>query len=113
MVSKSYPDGGCHWEFGIRHRGDIGVRVEVFYEAWKAFTDIPDLFRELAGFDGQRVSLDDIRAVLDRLGFRDQTARTNLDRVDMPEIPANLEPAVQARIGDAVAAAAARWRRNG
>lgn len=42
-------DGRFLYEFAVReHRAIHSVRVEVFSDAWDAFTDFPDLFAFLA-----------------------------------------------------------------
>jgi hypothetical protein len=74
MVSLSSPTGRCTWEFGVRQVGNFGVRVEVFDDAWAAFTAIPEFFARLAAL-GRRATLDDVRGILDSLGFQDVTDR--------------------------------------
>jgi hypothetical protein len=70
-------------EFAIRQVSNIGVQVAVFDDMWKAFVDLPDLFAALAELSGRRVYLDEVRGILDHLGFVDVTQRTSphLDNV--------------------------------
>lgn len=75
VVGRYDPDGGCYWEFTVRKVGDIGVRVDVFDDAWAAFTEIPEFFARLAAI-GRRATLDDVRGILDGLGSQDATQRT-------------------------------------
>jgi len=83
LVQLASTDGGVKWEFEVTQRGTIGPQVQMFSDAWAAFEDVPDLFKELRelGGDGRgAVTLDDVRAVLDRLGFKDDTQRDRARR---------------------------------
>jgi hypothetical protein len=69
--------GGCRWEFLIREVPTIGLRVEVFDDAWDAFAEVPVLFAALArGLDGAG-DLAELRTLLDGMGATDVTPRTN------------------------------------
>jgi hypothetical protein len=77
MVAAVNPEGGARWEFGVRQH-DLGsidaIRVEVFDDAFAAFTQARPFFDALAA---ERPStLAEVRTILDRLGAMDQTART-------------------------------------
>lgn len=73
-ITRAADGGGCHWEFQVvRH--DVGCRVEVFDDAWQAFTDRPDIFAALAGLGEGGVDFILIREVLDGLGLTDATDR--------------------------------------
>jgi len=73
-VSKAADEGGCAWEFSVVEHRDIGIRVEVFGDAFDAFAEIPEFFAELAKVG--RTTLDGVREILDDLGFADATERT-------------------------------------
>ncbi len=71
---------GPSWEFSVvdhseRLNAPTALRVEIFDDAWRAFSDVPELFAAMAA--GEIESLDDLRALLDRLGAVDQTTRDN------------------------------------
>lgn len=72
-VQKSANEGGVAWEFSIVQHGNVGLRVEIFDDAWQAFTEIPEFFAELA--KAGRTTLDGVREILDDLGFADRTQR--------------------------------------
>lgn len=82
------PDGtddGCVWEFTIVTHSlgaSTALRVEAFDDAWAAFADVPDLFARLATMSNHEAAnhdrqwtLADVVAVLDDLGFTDDTPR--------------------------------------
>ncbi len=74
-VMKAADRGGVGWEFEVvEHRGN-GIRVEMFDDAFAAFAEIAPLFTALA--EDPPGSLDDVRVLLDRLGFTDATQRTD------------------------------------
>lgn len=79
MISKLHPDGGCDWQFPIRQVSDIGIRAEIFDDAWHAFAEVPELFATLAALGGD-ATLNDVRATLDHLGYVDTTERTRPDQ---------------------------------
>lgn len=70
--------GGCRWEFAIDEEDAGGrcLRVKIYDEAWAAFTEVPEFFAALAEL-GRGAMTEDVVPVLDRLGFRDMTARVN------------------------------------
>jgi hypothetical protein len=79
--------GGTGWELTIGEL-DAGLRVDVYDDAWQAYTEAPDLFTGLAALASVRAdlggytfepTLDAIRALLDRLGARDNTRREHPD----------------------------------
>lgn len=72
-VQKAADEGGVAWEFSIVEKRNIGLRVEVFDDAWAAFAEIPELFAELAR--SGRTNLGGVRGILDDLGFEDATQR--------------------------------------
>lgn len=74
QVQNASTGGGVKWEFCIERVRDIGIQVQIFDDAWDAFVEVPDLFRELQAL-GANTNLDEVREVLDRLGFKDITAR--------------------------------------
>lgn len=74
-VSKSADGGGCDWEFQIVEHHNIGIRAEIFDDAFRAFTEVAPLFTALA--EQRPTSLDDVRALLDAFGLADETERTN------------------------------------
>jgi hypothetical protein len=78
MVSASSDEGGCAWEFGVNEH-DFGtghgraIRADVFDDAFAAFAQIPEFFAALAA---EKIgTLDEVRALLDRMGAVDQTDR--------------------------------------
>ncbi len=81
-VVKAADAGGCAWEFNIVDHSErldtAAVRVEIFDDAWQAFAEIPDLFAALAEIGES--SLDEVRQILDQLGFTDATERVSRDR---------------------------------
>jgi hypothetical protein len=74
-VELASREGGCAWEFEITGEGDLGVRIKMFSDAWRAFTDVPELFPALAAL-GPSATLADVRRLLDRQGWEDITRRT-------------------------------------
>lgn len=82
MVSAAAHGGGCVWEFGVRVH-DLGqhhptaIRVEVFDDAFDAFTQARPFFDALAA--EKPTTLGEVRAILDRLGARDTTPRVDQD----------------------------------
>lgn len=101
IMVGDYGDGeDCTWEFGIRQVSNIGVRVEIYDDAWKAYTAIPELFARLAELE-RGSTLDDIRAILDGLGYTDRTERTSPYGSDTAKADdAKRRIAVQEVIGD-------------
>src|ERR1051325_118731 len=73
-IVKRAVDGGCAWEFNVVEHAGIGVRADIFDDAWTAFTEIPELFAELARA-GHRTMLTEVREILNDLGFEDATER--------------------------------------
>src|SRR5689334_5132436 len=61
---------GARWEFVVFEK-DGKARLCMYDEAWPAFQEIPDFFAALPGLR----TLDDVRALLDRLGAVDDTER--------------------------------------
>lgn len=76
-VQSASTGGGVAWEFEVERVPDIGIRLGMFDDSWDAFTEYPDLFRELQAL-GKGTNLDEIRDVLDRLGFKDITQRVDV-----------------------------------
>ncbi len=83
-VVKAAEGGGCDWEFSIVEVEGIGIQVRMFDDSWRATKEIPELFAGLADLAptivpyagyANRPTLDDVRGLLDRLGFRDDTDR--------------------------------------
>lgn len=73
-------DDGCCWEFHIRQTRypdgrPLGLRIEMFDDAWIALTECPDLFTRLAAMSNHHSrrrhqwTLADVIDVLDDLGF--------------------------------------------
>jgi hypothetical protein len=77
-VQKSADDGGCAWEFSVVEHPRIGIRVEVFDDAFAAFVEVPEFFTALA--QSRRSNLDSVREILDDLGFEDATQRVERAR---------------------------------
>lgn len=71
--------GGVDWEFSVADHterlGQQALRVEIFDDAWQAFAELPEIFTAMGA--GEIKTLDDLRALLDRLGAVDQTTRTD------------------------------------
>lgn len=66
--------GGVKWEFKISERDNSrAARLEMFFDAFAAFTDIPEFFKALA--DEEPATLVNVREILDRLGADDRTER--------------------------------------
>ena len=78
-IFRDDSEGGLAWDFYIvDHSGTYGypiISVEVAHDAFHAFTDAAPLFAALAR--GGPNTLDGARATLDRLGFADDTQRTD------------------------------------
>lgn len=81
-VGRYADAGGCVWEFtieqGTGHPQLVNsAQIRMWGDSWAAFTEVPDLFRDLAAVvEGREgVSLDAVRKVLDAHGFRDDTPR--------------------------------------
>lgn len=76
-ISASYQDDGASWGFPVREHtfsgGTSAIRVEVFDDAFAAFTQIPEFFAALA--DEEIATLDGVRRLLDRMGAREDTRR--------------------------------------
>jgi hypothetical protein len=77
-IRASAREGGVAWEFSAVQVGNIGVKLDVFDDAWQAFNDLPEFFQSLAA-RGKGVTLDDVRETLDRLGAVDSTQRVDPD----------------------------------
>lgn len=74
-VSASSSGGGVAWEFTVEeydHGNTHPIRVGMFSDAFDAFAQIPEFFTRLT--DGAE-TLDDVRAILDSIGARDETER--------------------------------------
>ncbi len=73
------------WEFLVEehHLSGRALCVYLFDSAWPAFAQIPEFFEALSGEDAPR-TLADVRAVLDRLGATDVTARTRPSSIPAP-----------------------------
>lgn len=70
--------GGAAWEFQVNERelgGEQVTRVEMFYDAYAAFLQEPELFAALA--EQQPRTLAEVRALLDSMGAVDETDRVN------------------------------------
>lgn len=67
--------GGARWEFSVVEHPGIGIKLGIFNDAWPAFQEIADFFRDLAV--DRPTSLDDIVQLLDRIGAVDETERAN------------------------------------
>lgn len=74
------------YEFSLVHEGTertarqpIGLRVQIFDDAWRAFGDLPDFFALLARLHTEHaapdLSLDEIVPLLCDLGWHDETPR--------------------------------------
>lgn len=88
-----HPNGlneGGNYGFSIEHIGTglgtnhnpIGLQLQIFGDAWRAFTDLPELFALLASLDGSQrghdeapATLDDLIPRLSDLGWIDDTAK--------------------------------------
>lgn len=91
MVSVEPAEGeASNYEFGIEHVGTepryrepIALRVQLFADSWRAFTDLPEFFALLASLDesgpsrhrSEKVSLDDLTPRLLALGWTDITPK--------------------------------------
>lgn len=78
MASAKGSGGGVAWEFGVTDgasRIGRGLELRMWDDAWAAFAQLPDFFAALAA--GEVASLDDVRALLDRLGAVDETDRVS------------------------------------
>jgi hypothetical protein len=87
IVVSVHPNGhnrGGNYEFAIEHIGTeprgraIALRVQLFDDSWRAFSDLPAFFTMLASLDrseGARpgVTLDDLTPELRALGWIDKT----------------------------------------
>jgi hypothetical protein len=98
MVTLRAEGGGCYWEFAIRQVRDVAVRVEVFSDAWEAFSERPDVFAALAEL-GEGSTLDDVKNALDGLGVRDATERTAPDHVRTIDGAATLRRRTESVLG--------------
>ena len=91
MASAKGTGGGCAWEFMIAEhpigRGQPPLHVALFDDAFGAFTQVPELFAALAE-QGERATLDSVRAVLDGLGAVDETARIHPASLASDVVPA-------------------------
>jgi hypothetical protein len=77
MVSER-PNDGVLYEFSIKWRmlnGQAIPKVEVFEDAWMAFSELPDLFAWLAAQHDKCPPPADVVAALLELGFVDETDR--------------------------------------
>lgn len=72
-VGKFADEGGCDWEFDVVHHPNVGIRAEVFDDAFAAFAEVAPLFAALV--ERKPRTLQAVRDILDDLGFADQTAR--------------------------------------
>lgn len=81
VIARESDQGGAAWEFNIVSHADrlrriqsgTYLRVEIFDDAWQAFTEIPELFAALA--ERKPPTLDALRGLLDELGLVDTTRR--------------------------------------
>jgi hypothetical protein len=78
MVMASSSGGGCAWEFSVTEH-DFGshgraIKVGVFDDAFAAFAQIPEFYAALVAEKVE--TLDETRALLDRMGAVDETERT-------------------------------------
>jgi hypothetical protein len=67
--------GGAAWEFDVEQHELDGptLRLRMFHGSWDAFEQIPEFFAAL--HEESPRTLVDLRAMLDRIGARDATAR--------------------------------------
>lgn len=75
--------GGVAWELTAEEidlGGKPAVRLKIFSDAFDAFVQVPELFKAIAE-RGRFERLEDLVAVLDGLGARDITERTEPGRV--------------------------------
>lgn len=72
-VGKFADEGGCAWEFQVVHHSGIGIRAEIFDDAFAAFAEVAPLFA--AFVERKPQTLQTVRDILDGLGFADQTVR--------------------------------------
>lgn len=72
-VSKSADEGGCAWEFDIVLVRNIGLRLEIFDDAYAAFTEIAPLFAALAARPPGDLAA--VCALLEEFGLPDVTPR--------------------------------------
>lgn len=78
--------GGCAWEFEVtEHMLSLipAIRLEVFEDAFAAFTQVPELFARLAELEG--AGLEDVITILDDLGAQDKTSRRSPYALDLAE----------------------------
>ncbi|AFM10462.1 hypothetical protein PIS_073 [Saccharomonospora phage PIS 136] len=86
-ITASVPGDGAHWEITATEKTLIGdvpsLQLHVFDDAFRAFTDAPELFQALAG--REPATIGELVAILRELGAVDETRR------EMPE-PARNAP---------------------
>src|SRR3954447_12698440 len=82
-VGLNADEGGCAWEFVIDQGEGTALsrtcQIGMPGDSWRAFTEVPELFTALAAVvrGDDAVTLDEVREVLEGLGFRDETARVS------------------------------------
>lgn len=74
-VNKSGYSDGVAWEFEVAQYELSGptLQIRLFHDAWDAFEDIPELFEAFRKSSPR--TLDQLRGMLDELGFIDTTER--------------------------------------
>jgi hypothetical protein len=81
-ASRGAELGGA-WEFNITETdmddGEKALQINMFYNAWQAFAQIPELFAALAAKNKQ-TTFEEVVGLLDTLGAVDETDRQQPDR---------------------------------
>jgi len=77
-ISAAFPGGGCAWNFTVTEKNlgthGTAIKVEIFEDAFAAFTQIPGFFAALATM-ASYPDLDTVILLLKLLGAADETAR--------------------------------------
>lgn len=82
LISAESRGGGVAWELKaeeVNVGGKPTVRLSIFSDAFDAFVQVPEMFQAIAE-QGRFQRLEDLAAVLDRLGAQDVTKRTEPGR---------------------------------
>lgn len=79
VIAAQYPEGGSAWSFSVV-RDEYGAQLRTYEDGWRAFVDVPEFFAGLAEL-GDNTTLEQVRALLDRLGAVDETPRVRPEQV--------------------------------
>lgn len=94
-VVATYPEGGSAWSFSVvDDRGS--ARLNMFYDGWRAFHDVPEFFAGLAELR-DNTSLEQVRDLLDRLGAVDTTPRVRPEYLTREQQDAERLAQIEAR----------------